>query len=63
MPVIGFLRTTSASEATEVVTAFRQGLNDAGNWGLRFPSFRTQEGTDLPFRRRLNDGVSITEVY
>jgi putative tryptophan/tyrosine transport system substrate-binding protein len=29
-PVIGFLRTTSAAEATELVAAFRQGLNDTG---------------------------------
>jgi putative ABC transport system substrate-binding protein len=30
IPVIGFLRTTSASEATELVAAFRQGLKDTG---------------------------------
>jgi putative ABC transport system substrate-binding protein len=30
MPVIGFLRTTSAAEAAELVAAFRQGLKDAG---------------------------------
>jgi len=30
MPVIGFLRSTSAAEATEFVTAFRLGLKDAG---------------------------------
>src|SRR6476659_1188003 len=30
MPVIGFLRTTSASEAAELVAAFRQGLKDTG---------------------------------
>jgi putative ABC transport system substrate-binding protein len=30
MPVVGFLRSTSAAEATELVTAFRDGLKDAG---------------------------------
>jgi putative ABC transport system substrate-binding protein len=30
MPVIGFLRSTSAAEATELVAAFRQGLKEAG---------------------------------
>jgi putative ABC transport system substrate-binding protein len=30
MPVIGFLRSTTAADATEVVTAFRQGLKDTG---------------------------------
>jgi putative ABC transport system substrate-binding protein len=30
MPVVGFLRSTSAADATELVTAFRQGLKDAG---------------------------------
>ena len=30
MPVIGFLRSTSFAAATHVVTAFRQGLKDAG---------------------------------
>jgi putative ABC transport system substrate-binding protein len=30
MPVIGFLRTTSTAEATELVTAFRQGLKEVG---------------------------------
>src|SRR5436305_12737141 len=29
-PVIGFLRSTSAAEATELVTAFRDGLKEAG---------------------------------
>jgi ABC-type uncharacterized transport system substrate-binding protein len=29
-PVIGFLRVTSAADAANLVTAFRQGLNDAG---------------------------------
>src|SRR5262245_25510212 len=29
-PVIGFLRVTSAADATNLVAAFRQGLNDAG---------------------------------
>jgi ABC-type uncharacterized transport system substrate-binding protein len=30
MPVIGFLRSTTAADATEFVTAFRQGLKDTG---------------------------------
>ena len=30
MPVIGFLRSTSLADATSLVTAFRQGLKDAG---------------------------------
>ena len=30
MPVIGFLRSTSLADATHLVTAFRQGLRDAG---------------------------------
>ena len=30
MPVIGFLRSTSLADATELVTAFRQGLKEAG---------------------------------
>src|SRR3954452_8802660 len=30
MPVIGFLRSTSAAEANELVTAFRDGLKEAG---------------------------------
>jgi putative ABC transport system substrate-binding protein len=30
IPVIGFLNNRSASESENVVTAFRQGLNDAG---------------------------------
>ena len=30
MPVIGFLRSTSRADATELVTAFRQGLKEAG---------------------------------
>jgi putative tryptophan/tyrosine transport system substrate-binding protein len=30
MPVIGFLRSTSLAEATHLVTAFRQGLKEAG---------------------------------
>jgi putative ABC transport system substrate-binding protein len=30
MPVIGFLRTTSAAEAVGIVAAFREGLKDAG---------------------------------
>src|SRR5947208_16812243 len=30
MPVIGFLRSTSLADATHLVTAFRQGLKDAG---------------------------------
>jgi ABC-type uncharacterized transport system substrate-binding protein len=29
-PVVGFLRVTSAADAANLVTAFRQGLNDAG---------------------------------
>jgi putative ABC transport system substrate-binding protein len=41
MPVIGFLRSTSAAEATELVAAFRDGLREAGyvegqNVGLEF---------------------------
>jgi len=30
MPVVGFLRVTSAADATNLVTAFRQGLKEAG---------------------------------
>src|SRR5262245_56005874 len=30
MPVIGFLRSTSLADATRLVTAFRQGLKEAG---------------------------------
>src|SRR2546421_9607565 len=30
MPVIGFLRSTSLADATHLVTAFRQGLKEAG---------------------------------
>ena len=30
MPVIGFFRTASLSDATQLVTAFRQGLKEAG---------------------------------
>ncbi|MFZ1212735.1 MAG: ABC transporter substrate binding protein, partial [Pseudolabrys sp.] len=30
VPVIGFLRVTSAADATNLVTAFRQGLKEAG---------------------------------
>ena len=30
MPVVGFLRVTSAADATNLVTAFRQGLREAG---------------------------------
>jgi putative ABC transport system substrate-binding protein len=30
MPVIGFVRSTSAADSTNVVTAFRQGLKEAG---------------------------------
>ena len=30
MPVIGFLRSTSAADSTHLVTAFRQGLKEAG---------------------------------
>ena len=30
MPVIGFLRSTSLADATRLVTAFRQGLMEAG---------------------------------
>jgi putative tryptophan/tyrosine transport system substrate-binding protein len=30
MPVIGFLRSTSLSDSTQIVTAFRQGLKEAG---------------------------------
>src|SRR5262245_7885271 len=30
IPVIGFLRVTSAADATNIVTAFRQGLVDVG---------------------------------
>ena len=30
MPVVGFLRNTSAADSTQLVTAFRQGLKEAG---------------------------------
>ena len=30
MPVVGFLRSTSLADATHLVTAFRQGLKEAG---------------------------------
>jgi putative ABC transport system substrate-binding protein len=30
MPVIGFLRSTSLADSTQLVTAFRQGLKEAG---------------------------------
>ena len=30
MPVIGFLRSTSLADATGLITAFRQGLKEAG---------------------------------
>jgi len=30
MPVVGFLRSTSAADSTQLVTAFRQGLKEAG---------------------------------
>jgi putative tryptophan/tyrosine transport system substrate-binding protein len=30
MPVVGFLRSTSAADSTHLVTAFRQGLKEAG---------------------------------
>ena len=30
MPVVGFLRVTSAADATNLVTVFRQGLKEAG---------------------------------
>jgi hypothetical protein len=30
MPMIGFLRSTSLADATRLVTAFRQGLKEAG---------------------------------
>ena len=30
MPVIGFLRSTSLADSTHLVTAFRQGLKEAG---------------------------------
>src|SRR6478735_12812729 len=30
MPVVGFLRSTSLASATHLVTAFRQGLKEAG---------------------------------
>jgi putative ABC transport system substrate-binding protein len=30
MPVIGFLRSTSAADSVHFVTAFRRGLNEAG---------------------------------
>jgi len=46
MPVVGFLRITSAADATNLVTAFRQGLNDAG--------FR--EGQNITIEYRWADG-------
>ena len=30
MPVVGFLRSTSLADATHLVTAFREGLKEAG---------------------------------
>ena len=30
MPVVGFLRSTSLADVTHLVTAFRQGLKEAG---------------------------------
>jgi putative ABC transport system substrate-binding protein len=30
MPVVGFLRNTTAAGSVQLVTAFRQGLNEAG---------------------------------
>jgi putative ABC transport system substrate-binding protein len=31
MPVVGFLRSTSLADATHLVTAFRQGLQETGH--------------------------------
>ena len=46
MPVIGFLRVTSQADSTDLMRAFRQGLNEAGfvdgqNVGDRLPELAT----------------------
>jgi putative tryptophan/tyrosine transport system substrate-binding protein len=46
IPVVGFLRITSAADATNLVTAFRQGLNDAGFF----------EGQNIAIEYRWADG-------
>ena len=46
VPVVGFLRVTSAADATNLVTAFRQGLKEAG----------VGEGQDVAIEYRWADG-------
>ena len=43
MPVIGFLRSTSANASAELVAAFRRGLTEAGY--IESPSARCNGGT------------------
>jgi putative tryptophan/tyrosine transport system substrate-binding protein len=58
MPVIGFLRSTSLADATHLVTAFRQGLKEAG--------FVEGQNVAIEFRSGENDrdrlAAAVTEL-
>jgi putative tryptophan/tyrosine transport system substrate-binding protein len=50
MPVVGFLRSTSLADATQLVTAFRQGLKEAGSIDGQNVAIEFRSAEDQPDR-------------